>query len=115
MAGAWHWCMEATARAMSPFRQGLCCGNITADRLPSCGGQHEIKHHHATFMVDATGKNVNQQNGKSMDHLASIEAFVAVARFESFTKAASHLKTSPGALSRAISNLEAHTQVTLFH
>jgi hypothetical protein len=66
-------------------------------------------------MVDATGKNANQQNGKSMYHLASTEAFVAVAGFESFTKAASHLKTSPGALSRAISNLEAHTQVTLFH
>ncbi|NPT44420.1 LysR family transcriptional regulator [Paraburkholderia sp. 1N] len=71
--------------------------------------------HLENVMVDATGKNANQQNGKSMDNLALIEAFVAVARFESFTKAASHLKISPGALSRAINNLEAHTQVTLFH
>jgi DNA-binding transcriptional LysR family regulator len=50
-----------------------------------------------------------------MDRLASIEAFVTTVRFESFTKAADHLRISPAALSRAVSNLEAHTQFTLLH
>ena len=48
-----------------------------------------------------------------MDYLSSMKAFVAVVRFESFTKAAAYLDVSTAALSRALSNLEAHTQTRL--
>jgi DNA-binding transcriptional LysR family regulator len=48
-----------------------------------------------------------------MDHLLSIKSFVTVVRFTSFSKAASHLKMSPAALTRAIKNLETHTQTRL--
>ncbi|HEY4296655.1 MAG TPA: LysR family transcriptional regulator [Paraburkholderia sp.] len=50
-----------------------------------------------------------------MDHLLSIRAFVAVVRFESFTRAATHLNMSTSGLSRAVSNLEAHTHTRLLH
>lgn len=50
-----------------------------------------------------------------MDHLLSIRSFVAVVRFESFTRAATHLEMSTSALSRAVSNLEEHTQTRLLH
>ncbi|MEI6000408.1 LysR family transcriptional regulator [Paraburkholderia bengalensis] len=50
-----------------------------------------------------------------MDHLLSIRAFVAVVRFGTFTRAAWHLKMSMPALSRAVGNLEAHTQTRLLH
>ena len=48
-----------------------------------------------------------------MDHLQPMKAFVTVVRFGSFTKAAAHLNTSTGVLSRAVSSLEAHTQTRL--
>jgi DNA-binding transcriptional LysR family regulator len=48
-----------------------------------------------------------------MDHLLSIKSFVTVVRFTSFRKAASHLKMSPAALTRAIKNLETHTRTRL--
>ena len=50
-----------------------------------------------------------------MDHLLSIRSFVTVVRFESFTRAAVHLNMSTSALSRAVSNLEEHTQTRLLH
>jgi DNA-binding transcriptional LysR family regulator len=50
-----------------------------------------------------------------MDHLLSIKSFVTVVRFTSFRKAASHLKMSPAALTRAIKNLETHTRTRLLH
>jgi len=50
-----------------------------------------------------------------MDHLLSIRAFVVVVRFGTFTRAAWHLKMSMPALSRAVGNLEAHTQTRLLH
>jgi DNA-binding transcriptional LysR family regulator len=50
-----------------------------------------------------------------MDHLLSIKAFVTVANFQSFTRAAHHLGMSPAALSRAIANLETHTCTRLIN
>ncbi|RFU49125.1 LysR family transcriptional regulator [Paraburkholderia sp. DHOC27] len=50
-----------------------------------------------------------------MDQLASMRAFVTVARTQSFTKAAEILNVSRGALSRAISDLEAHTRARLLN
>ena len=50
-----------------------------------------------------------------MDHLASMRAFVTVARTQSFTKAADLLGVSKPQLSRAISDLEEHTHSLLFH
>ena len=50
-----------------------------------------------------------------MDHLLSIRAFVTVVRLESFTKAATQLDMSKAALSRAIGNLESHTQTRLLN
>lgn len=48
-----------------------------------------------------------------MDHIQSIRAFVTVVRFKSFTKAANVMSLSLAALSRAVSNLESHTQTRL--
>ncbi|WP_028203983.1 LysR family transcriptional regulator [Paraburkholderia nodosa] len=48
-----------------------------------------------------------------MDHIQSIKAFVTVVRLESFTRAARQLNVSLAALSRAVSNLESHTQTRL--
>jgi DNA-binding transcriptional LysR family regulator len=48
-----------------------------------------------------------------MDHLSTIRAFVAVARFESFTKAADALGTSKAQVSRAVTALERHTHSRL--
>jgi DNA-binding transcriptional LysR family regulator len=50
-----------------------------------------------------------------MDYLYLMKAFVEVARFESFTKAADHLDTSTSALSRAIRHLEDHTRTRLLN
>ncbi len=54
-----------------------------------------------------------RKEGNSMDYLYSMKVFVAVVRFESFTKAADHLNVSPSALSRALRHLEARTQTRL--
>jgi len=48
-----------------------------------------------------------------MDHLTSIRAFVAVAKFGSFTKAADALCTSKAQISRAVTALEKHTHSRL--
>lgn len=48
-----------------------------------------------------------------MDHIQSIRAFVTVVRLGSFTKAARQLSVSLASLSRAVSNLESHTQTRL--
>jgi len=50
-----------------------------------------------------------------MDHLLSIKTFVSVVRLKSFSKAAVNLKMSTAAVSRAITNLEAHTQTRLIN
>jgi DNA-binding transcriptional LysR family regulator len=48
-----------------------------------------------------------------VDYIQSIRAFVAVVRLESFTKAARQMDLSLASLSRAVSNLESHTQTRL--
>ncbi|MBN3761424.1 LysR family transcriptional regulator [Burkholderia sp. Ac-20365] len=50
-----------------------------------------------------------------MDQLASMRAFVTVARTQSYTKAADILNVSRAALSRAISDLETHTSSRLLN
>ena len=50
-----------------------------------------------------------------MDQLASMRAFVTVARTQSYTKAADILNVSRASLSRAISELEAHTRSRLLN
>jgi hypothetical protein len=50
-----------------------------------------------------------------MDRLASIRAFVTIAKTGSFTNAADVLGVSRGYLSRAISDLEAHTRTRLLN
>jgi len=50
-----------------------------------------------------------------MDHLASMRAFVTVAKAQSFTKAADILNMSRAALSRAITDLETHTSSRLLN
>jgi DNA-binding transcriptional LysR family regulator len=50
-----------------------------------------------------------------MDLLRSMRTFECVAESKSFTSAAHHLKTSTGAVSRLISELEQHLSTRLFH
>ncbi|MGP8432393.1 LysR family transcriptional regulator [Paraburkholderia fungorum] len=50
-----------------------------------------------------------------MDQLASMRAFVTVARTQSYTKAADILNVSRAAISRGISDLEAHTSTRLLN
>jgi len=47
MGRAWRWCMDATVCAMYLFPHGLCCGNLAANGLRACGGQHAVAHRHA--------------------------------------------------------------------
>jgi DNA-binding transcriptional LysR family regulator len=52
---------------------------------------------------------------KAVDRLTEMRTFVAVAKFQSFTRAAHNLGVSPSSVSRAIAVLETRSRARLFH